>query len=63
MRKNLKAARKAKGLTQAAVAKHLGKDIRYYKKIESGEALGAIAIWDALEDLLETNQRTLREIS
>jgi Helix-turn-helix. len=63
MREKLKAARKAKGLTQAAVAECLKKDLRYYKKIEYGEALGSIALWDALEDLLETNQRILREIS
>lgn len=61
MRLNLQAARKAKGLTQQTVADYLGINIRYYKAIETGDKLGAIWIWDKLEDLLETNQRVLRE--
>lgn len=62
MRKNLKAARKAAGLTQQAMADKLGIHDRYYKAIESGERLGAIWMWDRLEDLLGVNQRFLREI-
>ncbi len=62
MRENLKAARKAKGLTQQAMADKLGVGLRHYKKIESGETLGSIPLWDELEDLLEVNQRVLREI-
>lgn len=61
MRENLKAARKAKGLTQQEMADKLGIIERYYKAIESGERLGAIWIWDGLEDILGVNQRTLRE--
>lgn len=62
MRLNLQAARKSKGLTQQAVSEYyLGINIRYYKAIETGDKLGAIWIWDKLEDLLETNQRVLRE--
>ena len=62
MRLTLQAARKSKGLTQQAVAEYyLGINIRYYKAIETGDKLGAIWIWDKLEDLLETNQRVLRE--
>ena len=61
MRKNLQAARIAAGLTQQALSKKLGTNLRYYKSIESGERLGAIRIWDKLEDLLEINQRILRE--
>lgn len=61
MRPNLKAARKAAGLTQQAVAVRLGIEPRYYKAIESGERLGGISIWDALEDLFGVNQRVLRE--
>lgn len=61
MRSNLQAARKSKGLTQQAVADNLGINIRYYKAIETGDKLGAIWVWDKLEDLLETNQRVLRE--
>lgn len=61
MRTRLQEARKARGLTQqqAADALHIG--LRHYKKIESGETLGSIPIWDALEDMLGVNQRVLRE--
>lgn len=62
MRTNLQTARKAKGLTQEQVAKILGVGLRHYKKIESGETLGSIPIWDTLEDLLDVNQRVLREM-
>lgn len=61
MRDNLRNARKAKGLTQQAIANKLRIGLRHYKKIESGETLSSIAIWDALEDLLSVNQRVLRE--
>ncbi|MFR9259530.1 MAG: helix-turn-helix transcriptional regulator [Christensenellales bacterium] len=62
MRANLKNARRAAGLTQEQVAEKLGVGLRHYKKIESGETLGSIMIWDALEDMLHENQRVLREI-
>ena len=62
MRKNLKAARKAAGMTQQQVADKLGIHERYYKAIESGERLGAIWMWDKLEDLFGISQRVLREI-
>ena len=61
MRKNLQPARKAAGLTQQALADRLGIHGRYYKAIESGEKLGAIWVWDKLEDVLGINQRVLRE--
>ena len=60
MRPNLQSARKAKGLTQQQMAKHLGVTVRTYQRIESGEVLGSIKYWDKLEDLFETNQRILR---
>lgn len=63
MRKNLRKARKEKGLTQQAVADQLNTDVRYYKQIEYGERLGSIEVWDKLEDLFNVNQRILREIS
>lgn len=44
------------------MADKLGVGLRHYKKIESGETLGSIPLWDELEDLLEVNQRVLREI-
>lgn len=62
MRRNLQAARRAKGMTQQDMADKLGVGLRHYKKIESGETLGSIPLWDDLEDLLEVNQRVLREI-
>lgn len=62
MRENLKNARKAAGLTQQQVAQKLGVHERYYKALESGERLGGIWMWDKLEDILNVNQRILREI-
>lgn len=63
MRENLKEARQKAGMTQKQVAKYLHIGERHYKKIESGESLGSIQLWDSLEDLLNVNQRNLREIS
>ena len=63
MREKLQAARKAKGLTQQAVADALGITLRHYQKIEYAEIGGSFEIWDALEDLLLVHQRTLRELS
>ena len=60
MRENLKAARMAAGLTQQAMAEKLC--VRHYKKIESGETLGSIDLWDKLEDITGIHQRILREI-
>ena len=63
MRENLKSARKAKGLTQQAMADKLGISLRYYQRIECGESGGSFEIWDALEDILGIHQRILRETS
>ena len=60
MRQNLKTARRRAGLTQQQVADRLGITLRYYKDIESGVKLGAIDLWDALEDLFGVHQRELR---
>lgn len=62
MRENLKSSRKAAGLTQQAMADKLHVGLRHYKKIESGETLGSIDLWDKLEDLFNIHQRVLREI-
>ncbi len=62
MRENLKAARKAKGLTQQAMADKLGIGLRHYQKIEYAELNGSFEVWDALEDLLGVHQRILRAI-
>lgn len=61
MRENLKKARKEAGFSQQTMAEKIGIHERYYKSLESGERLGAIWIWDAIEDILGTNQRYLRE--
>ena len=60
MRPNLKTARHTAGLAQQQVADRLGITLRYYKDIESGVKLGAIDLWDALEDLFGVHQRELR---
>lgn len=62
MRENLKQARKAAGMTQQQMADKLGIGLRHYKKIERGETLGSISLWDDLEDITGINQRVLREI-
>ena len=51
MRKNLKEARQAAGMTQQQVAEKLEVTVRSYQRIESGEMLGSIKNWDILEDL------------
>ena len=62
MRENLKQARKEAGFSQQTRAEKIGIHERYYKSLESGERLGAIWIWDVIEDILGVNQRFLREI-
>lgn len=62
MRAKLKEARVKAGLTQEQVAEKLGISLRHYKYIESGGVLGAIWIWDKLEDMFNVHQRVLREI-
>ena len=61
MRENLRAARKAKGMTQQAMADKLGISLRYYQQIEAGDRTGDFEIWDALEDFIGAHQRILRE--
>lgn len=62
MRKNLKEARAAAGLTQRQMADKLGVSLRYYKQIEAGSRTGDFTIWDTLEDITGIHQRKLREI-
>lgn len=61
MRENLKAARKAAGLTQKQVADKLGISLIGYQQIERGVRIGKIQMWDKLEDLFKIHQRVLRE--
>ncbi len=63
MREKLKAARKAKGLTQQAMADELGISLRYYQQIEAGTRTGDFVIWDTLEDITGIHQRILRELN
>lgn len=61
MRKNLKEARQAAGMTQQQMADKVGISLVYYQKIESGSRTGDFTIWDALEDVLGVHQRILRQ--
>lgn len=61
MRKNLKEARIAKGLTQSEVANLLKMTPNAYQKVELGERGTSVENWDALEDLMGIHQRILRE--
>ena len=61
-REQLKEARQKAGMTQQQMADKLEIGLRHYKKIESGETLGSISLWDEMEDILKINQRALREI-
>lgn len=61
MRKNLKEARMAAGLTQQKVADKIGICHTYYQKIEAGGRTGDFYIWDMLEDIFGIHQRKLRE--
>lgn len=61
VRKNLREARKAAGLTQQAMADKLGLSLIGYTQIERGVRIGKIETWDMLEDILGVHQRVLRE--
>ena len=61
MRKILKEARMAAGMTQQKVADRVGISHTYYAKIEAGKRTGDFYIWDTLEDIFGIHQRKLRE--
>lgn len=61
MRHNLVNARKEAHLTQTDVANKIGIISQYYQKIEYGERIGSVKIWDNLEDLFNKPQRFLQE--
>lgn len=62
MRKILKEARVAVGLTQQQMADKLGVSLRHYKYMEAGKIVGSVELWDTLEDITGIHQRKLREI-
>lgn len=62
IRHNLQQARKSAGMTQQQVADKLEITLRHYKKIEYGDSIGSIEVWDKLEDLFQIHQRVLREL-
>ncbi len=62
MRKNLQQARQKAGMTQKDVAEYLRISETHYQKIEYGNIIGKITMWDMLEDLFNVPQRNLREI-
>ena len=61
MRENLKNTRKAKSMTQQAMADKLGISLRYYQQIEAGDRTGDFTLWDTLEDITGIHQRILRD--
>ena len=63
MRKNLKEARQKAGMTQQQMADKLNISLVYYQKIEAGDRIGDVVIWDTLEDITGIHQRILRETS
>lgn len=63
MRANLRAARKAAGMTQQQMADKLEISLRYYQNIETGDRTGDFILWDTLEDITGIHQRILRENS
>ena len=63
MRRKLKEARQAAGMTQQEVADELNITLVYYQKIEDGSRTGNFEIWDRLEEMFSVHQKILREIS
>ena len=63
MRRKLKEARQAAGMTQQEVADKLNITLVYYQKIEDGSRTGNFEIWDKLEEMFNVHQKILREIS
>ena len=63
MKKNLKEARQRVGMTQKEIAEYLGVTLSHYQMIEQGDRVGAVDLWDKLEDLFSIHQRILRVTS
>ena len=60
MRENLN-RQDGEGYDAAASGEHLGISLRHYQRMESGEIIGFVELWDDLEDLFSIHQRKLRE--
>lgn len=61
-RLNLLNARINKDFTQQEVADIIGVSKQHYSRIENGQQVGSVEIWDTLEDLFQIPQRQLREV-
>lgn len=60
MRDRLREARNEQGLTQQDMADKLGITLNGYQKIEYGERVGNVELWDRMEDMFGIHQRILR---
>ena len=61
-RPNLLKAMKKKGLTRAETSRLIGVDYSTLHQLLTGRNMGKVQTWNKLEDLLEEDQRTLRQI-
>ena len=59
----MKEARQRVGMTQKEIAEYLGVTLSHYQMIEQGDRVGAVDLWDKLEDLFSIHQRILRVTS
>lgn len=60
---NLRNERIMRGWSLEYVANKIGVTKTAIHDIETGKRQGSIKVWDALEDLFDINQRTLRKES
>lgn len=60
-RELLNKTRKEMGISATQMAARLGIAKSYYRQIESGLRTGKPELWDAIEDIIGINQRTLRQ--
>lgn len=60
-RSNLKQSRIRMELTQKEMAELIPCDVRYYRRLENGESLGSVQMWDRIERILRKPQQWLRK--
>jgi ribosome-binding protein aMBF1 (putative translation factor) len=58
---HLRTVRLDKGLTQAELAKRIGKDQRTISGLERCQIKGPVHVWDKLEAVLGVDQKALRQ--